>query len=189
MINFYQLDSNRWLIGDMRVPKGKYILEPIQNTTKFNLRNIESFVIINTYDAVNCCDANGVSYGTFDKIDAATSDFFLNTGVTKGSTTLALNGVLVSQYSNDISCKGYNACLVSVNLSGTGIWNISIQGKFTSDGTYMDLYDNNGNQASFGNISTNMLRTFIGMPDFIKIVATEITDGSTLTVKVQPINL
>lgn len=95
----------------------------------------------------------------------------------------------VSNTSTTVDCTGFNACLVSVNITGTGTWNVSLQGKFTSDGTFMDIYDNNGNQLSFGNTSTNQIKLFVAIPNYIQVAATEVVDGATLTTKVLPINI
>lgn len=110
----------------------------------------------------------------------------------KGTVTTALNAITTTTISATVSTVGYNAVLISFNTTDTGSlypWNVKLQGKFTSDGTFMDIYDNNGNQLTMGNASANMQRLFIGIPDYIQIVATEVTDGATVTIRVQPINV
>lgn len=107
----------------------------------------------------------------------------------KGTVSTALSDISVTTTSSIIDCTNYNAVLISTLITGTGTWNVKLQGKFTEDGTFMDMYDNNGNLLSYGNLSTSAIRLFTSVPDYIQIVATEITDGATLTVEVQPINV
>jgi hypothetical protein len=110
----------------------------------------------------------------------------------KGAVSTVFNGIQANATSPVIDCSGYNAVLVSVNFTdgaGTGVFSFALQGKFDTGGVMMDIYDNNGNPLTTGNITTNQVKLFAAVPDFIQIVATEITDGATITVRVQPINI
>lgn len=107
----------------------------------------------------------------------------------KGTVTTAHNTITSTATSATIDCTGFNACLVSVNISGTGTWKCDVYGMFTSDGTMMPIYDNVGNLLSTGNVSSNQIQLFTAIPNYIEIIATEITNGATVTIKVQPINV
>ena len=137
----------------------------------------------NTVDVtVGDVDLTGDSLAALQSVDTKTY-------AKKGTVTIAHNAITVTTTSTTISTVGYNAVLISTLITGTGTWNVKLQGKFTEDGTFMDMYDNNGNLLSYGNLSTSAIRLFTSVPDYIQIVATEITDGATLTVEVQPINV
>lgn len=113
-------------------------------------------------------------------------------GKVKGAVSTVLNGIQANSTSLEIDCSGFNAILVSANFTagaGVGYFNISLQGKFEAGGTYMDLYDNNDNKLETGSITANRIKLFAAVSDFVKVVATEVTDGATVTVKVQPINI
>lgn len=131
-----------------------------------------------------------LSVAGFDALKAA-----LNApakGKVKGAVSTVFNGIQANATSPVIDCSGYNAVLVSVNFTagaGTGVFSFALQGKFDTGGVMMDIYDNNGNPLTTGNITTNQVKLFAAVPDFIQVVATEITDGATITVRVQPINI
>ena len=78
--------------------------------------------------------------------------------------------------------KGHNALIVFANITGTGAWTIKIQGATSKNGTYLDLYDQNGNQVTTGSISGDRAQFFVGLPNYFKIVATEDTNGATIQV-------
>lgn len=107
----------------------------------------------------------------------------------KGNAVVAHNAIEGTTTSGEISVKGYNAAFVSVDITGTGTWKIDLQGKLSASGTYMDLYDNNDNQLTTGNLTADRIKLFVAIPDYIKVVATEVVDGATCTVRVQPINI
>lgn len=111
----------------------------------------------------------------------------------KGNITKVHDAITATATSGVIDCSGYNAILVDVAISGgANNWTFKVQGCMTSGGTFVDLYE----QANTGSMvamtyQCNASRMFIfrGIPDFIKIVATEDVNGSTVTVNVQPINI
>lgn len=88
-----------------------------------------------------------------------------------------------------VPCKGYNALLVKVTIAGTGTWKIDVQGCNTTSGTFVDIFDNYDNQLTTGNVTASRMRLFVAVPDYIKIVATEVASGATCTVAVQPMNI
>ena len=110
----------------------------------------------------------------------------------KGGVTTAHAAITVTATSAEIDCRGYNAVLIEASLSATFNWTFKGQGCMTSGGTFVDLYE----QANTGTMTLmsyqcNASRMFLfkGIPDYIKIVATEDEDGATVTVKVQPLNV
>jgi len=105
----------------------------------------------------------------------------------KGAVTTAHSAIAVTTTSSAIDTRGYNAVLVHVDITDSGAWTIKIQGALTPSDTYVDWYDSNGVLMSTGSISADQGIIFVGIPDTIKVVATEDTNGATLTVKVQPI--
>lgn len=110
----------------------------------------------------------------------------------KGSVTTAHNAITATATSAEINCVGYNAVLVYVTISDTYNWTFKVQGCPTTGGTFVDWYElaNTGSMAAMS-YQCNASRGFIfkGLPDYIKIVATEDQDGATVTVKAQPLNI
>jgi hypothetical protein len=111
----------------------------------------------------------------------------------KGSVITAHDAITETATSAEIDCTGYNAVLIEAIITeATQNWTFSLQGALTSGGTYADLYElaNTGSMAAMS-YQTNASKVFLfkGIPDFIKIVATEDVDGATVTVKVQPLNM
>lgn len=108
----------------------------------------------------------------------------------KGAVTTAHNAIAATATSDTVPCIGYPGLLVKVTVgAGGGTWKIDVQGCNTVDGTFVDVYDNYDNQLTTGNLTASRMRLFVAIPDYIKIVATEVVDGSTCTVEVQPITL
>jgi hypothetical protein len=107
----------------------------------------------------------------------------------KGPVSAVHNAIDVTTTSSEIDLTGFNAVLVSVLITGSGTWKIDLQGRFNTDGTVTDIYDNNDNQLTTGNLSANRMKLFVAIPDLIKIVATEISGTATCTVRLQPLNV
>lgn len=112
--------------------------------------------------------------------------------VLKGNVTTLFTDLDATATSNAVDCRGYNAVLVDVEFSGAANWTFSVQGSLTEHGTYKDVYE----QANTGTMTKmsyqcNSSRMFLfrGIPDWIKIVATEDVDGQKVTVRVQPLNV
>ena len=107
----------------------------------------------------------------------------------KGAITTALNAITGTTTASEVNTEGFNAVLVSVNISGTGTWKVDVRGRFDVSGTVMDIFDNNDRQLTPGNLTASRMRLFVSIPNLITIVATEVADGATCTVRVQPINI
>jgi hypothetical protein len=111
--------------------------------------------------------------------------------MSKASPVTAISAKAVTTTSDPIDCKGYNAVLVYFTTSAEKNWTIKVQGCDTRNGTYADCYEqaNTGSMAAMSyQLNANRVFLFKGIPDWIKIVATEDADGATVTVKVQPLN-
>jgi hypothetical protein len=110
----------------------------------------------------------------------------------KGPVTTAHSAIQATATSAPIDCTGYNAVLVEASISATFNWTFKVQGCLTENGTYVDCYElaNTGSMALMS-YQTNASKVFLfkGIPDWIKIVATEDANGATVTVRVQPLNV
>lgn len=107
----------------------------------------------------------------------------------KGEIKTVHSAISATATSTEQYISGYNAVLVSVLIEGTGTWKIDVQGRFDTSGTVMDIYDNNDNQLTTGNLTASRMKLFVAVPDLIKIVATEVSGTATCTVRIQPINV
>jgi hypothetical protein len=113
--------------------------------------------------------------------------------MSKGAVTTAHNAITEGATSAEIDCRGFNSILVEVAISvAAKLWTTKVQGCMVSGGTFIDCYE----QANTGvmtlmsyQTSTSKIFVFKGIPDYVKIVATEDEDAATITVKVQPCNL
>lgn len=113
--------------------------------------------------------------------------------MSKGQVNTAHGAITATGTSAEINCKGFNALLVEVAISvAAKLWTFKVQGSLESGGTFVDCYEqaNTGSMALMS-YQTNASKIFLfkGIPDYIKIVATEDEDGATVTVKVQPLNI
>jgi hypothetical protein len=110
----------------------------------------------------------------------------------KGAVTTAHSAIATTTTSAEIDCRGFNGILVGIELSAAHNWTIKVQGSSISGGTFKDCYElaNTGVMTLMSHqTNSNRIIAFKGIPDYIKIVATEDEDGATCTVTVQPINL
>jgi len=86
--------------------------------------------------------------------------------------------------------KGHNSILVHVKLSATGSpeWTVKLQGAPTFDGEFVDLYD--GSTAlSTGTLSSDRCVMLKGVPEYIKVVATEDSGTGNCTVNIIPLTM
>lgn len=116
----------------------------------------------------------------FDSIDVAK--------MSKSSIITAHNAISSTATSTEISSVGYNAILLHVVITGTGTWEASITSSPTSGGTFVDTYDGT-TKVSTGGLTESRCVLLRGITDYVKVVATELVNGATCTVKVQLLNL
>lgn len=105
----------------------------------------------------------------------------------KGGVT-AFTGISTTTTTPEIDCRGYNAVKVWIEISGSGEWKITLKDSATSGGTFVDAY-NGSSKMEISSISTSRSMVFHGVGDYVKIEATETSDGSTCVIKVQPLNV
>lgn len=109
----------------------------------------------------------------------------------KGNVIKVHDAITATATSVKIDCRGKNAVLIQALISvAVQNWTFKVQGSMTEHGTYTDCYElaNTGAMALMS-YQTNASKMFLfkGIPDWIKIVATEDVDGATVTVNVQPL--
>jgi hypothetical protein len=107
----------------------------------------------------------------------------------RGNVKTIFSAIEETTTSSEIQLSGYNAVMVSCDIAGAGTWKVDIKGRFDVNGAVMDLYDNNDNPLTTGNITADRMKLFLVAPEFITIVATEVATGSTLTLRIQPMNV
>jgi hypothetical protein len=105
----------------------------------------------------------------------------------KASVATAINNVSETTTSSVIDARLYNSILLYIDVGSS--WSVKITGCDTSDGTFKDCYDNNGNPLSSTNMTASKIQLFIGLPEYIKIVATEVSGSANCTVKYQLLNV
>lgn len=110
--------------------------------------------------------------------------------MSKGAVTVAHSAITDTATSEEIDCRGYNSLLVHfVSDSAILTWTISVQGAMGSGLTFVPLLDKaTGLAASEITTDISGYFTISNIPDYVKIVATKVDDGATVTVKVQPFN-
>jgi hypothetical protein len=110
----------------------------------------------------------------------------------KGSVTTAHSAITATATSAEIDCSGFNSVLLELTQSAAEAWTYTVQGCMTSGGTFVDVYElaNTGSLAlmTVASNTLNRIVAFKGIPNYIKIVATEVAGTATISVKVQPFN-
>jgi hypothetical protein len=113
--------------------------------------------------------------------------------MSKGGVTVAHNAITATATSAEIPCAGFNAIMLEITQSAAEAWTYTVQGCMVTGGTFVDIYEmaNTGALALMTVVENTLSRilVFKGIPDYIKIVATEVAGTATVTVKVQPLNL
>jgi len=104
---------------------------------------------------------------------------------TKGSVTTAHNAITATTTSTEVDCTGYNGLIVHATMTDWKKWEVKVVGSPTTGGTFVDCYDA-ATQMTLTS-STGKCVLWKGIPEFVKIVATENSDGGACTVVVQPV--
>jgi hypothetical protein len=124
-----------------------------------------------------------------DTIDVAK----MSKGAYLSAVALGMSAKTANATSNEIDARGYNAILISIAISvAAKLWTTKLQGSFVSTGTYFDLYEMaNTGTMTLMSYQTNASRMFLfkGIPDYVKIVATEDEDTSTMSIEAQLLNV
>ena len=116
----------------------------------------------------------------FDSMDVAK--------MSKGIVTTTHSAISATTVSSEIDCRGFNSILIHVVITGTGTWKADLQNAVISGGVVVDAYDG-ATQLSTGDLTTSRCVLLRGVSSYIKIKATEVADGATCTINVQPLNL
>jgi hypothetical protein len=110
----------------------------------------------------------------------------------KGSSIAAISAVTGTTTSAPIDARGKNAVLLKLTFSGAANWTIKLTGCFTRNGTYVDIWElaNTGvmAQMSYQTNASKMI-LFKGIPDWIKVTATEDAGAETVSVEAQLLNV
>lgn len=110
----------------------------------------------------------------------------------RGIVTTAHNAITGTATSSAIDMQGFNGIMIYFTTDMARNWTISLTGSDSSTGTFAAVYEqaNTGTMAAMS-YQTNANRVFVfkGVPNYVKVVATEDADGATVTVKAQPIKL
>lgn len=104
---------------------------------------------------------------------------------TKGSVTTAHNAITATTTSTEVDCTGYNGLIVHATMTDSKVWEVKVVGSPTTGGTFVDCYDA-ATQMTLTS-STGKCVLWKGIPEFVKIVATENSNGGACTVVVQPV--
>lgn len=112
--------------------------------------------------------------------------------IVKGSKIAAIATTDATKTSDPIDARGFNAVLLKITLSGAANWTVKLTGALNRNDAYVDIYEQ-ANTGSFVAMShqTNASKMilFKGIPDWIRVVATEDADGQTCAVEVQLLNV
>jgi hypothetical protein len=104
-------------------------------------------------------------------------------------TTAHAAGTAATATSSAIDCRGFNGILIDFAITGAANWTISITGCDTDTGTFKNVYLTDSTTQMSLQLNANRVWSWKGVPNYIKVVATEDADGQTVTVKAQPIKL
>ena len=110
----------------------------------------------------------------------------------RGPVTTVHSGITATATSAAVDCRGFNGILIDFAISGAANWTISITGCDTDTGTFKAVYElaNTGTMTAMSyQLNANRIFVFKGVPNYIKVVATEDAGAETVTVKAQPIKL
>ena len=133
----------------------------------------DPFVFVYRWDEV-------LSY-LYDSIDVAK--------MSKGAIIIAHDAITATTTSAEIDCRGYNSLLVAWSSDATDkTWTIGLIGSMTSGGTFVAHLDAAGAAIVYTTDKSGWY-TVTGIPDYVKIVATEVDDGATVSCSVQPFNV
>jgi hypothetical protein len=117
----------------------------------------------------------------------------MSKGAYLSAVALGMSAKTATTTSSEIDARGYNAILISIAISvQVKNWTTKLQGAFVSTGTYFDLYEMaNTGTMTLMSYQTNASKMFLfkGIPDYVKIVATEDEDTSTMSIEAQLLNV
>lgn len=109
--------------------------------------------------------------------------------MSKGAVTVAHNAIIATATSSEIDCRGFNALDIQFEVTaGSGKWDIETTGAAISGGTFKSQFVGSTKAKRLGLTANTGFILPISM-NYCKIVATEIDNGATVTIRVTPLNL
>lgn len=135
-------------------------------------------------DECNLSDLTPIPVNLTSRLDYLTDDIKIYGGRTSYATAhSAITASVPVASCTQITNVVYTAVYVQVIITGTGSWTIDLYGAVASAGAMAPQYDADGTPLSQIALSASRGWTWpiVGAP-YIKIVPTEVVDGSTLTV-------
>jgi hypothetical protein len=106
---------------------------------------------------------------------------------------VAHDEIVETTTSGIIDMHGMNSALVQINVTvAEKLWTVSVLGSIKADGTYAPWYEQtNTGTMTLMSYQTETSKGFVfrGVPNFIKLLATEDESGATVSVLCQPIDL
>ena len=113
--------------------------------------------------------------------------------INKGSPITLMTDAEETTTSAPIDARGKNAVLLKITISAaTQNWTIKLTGCFTRNGTYVDLYElaNTGTMTAMSHqTNASKMILFKGIPDYVKVVATEDVTGAKCSIEAQLLNV
>ncbi len=106
--------------------------------------------------------------------------------VNQATTVAAITDAAVTTTSDAIDCRGYGCAFIEIVVTGAANWTVSLTGSSSATGTYAAL-SVDGTAVS-KQTSTTYAGMWRGIPDWVKVVATEDVNGATCTVAITPCN-
>ena len=106
----------------------------------------------------------------------------------QATSVVAHNAITGTATSTAIDCRGYNAVYVEIAITVAAVnWTVSLLGSSSAGGTYSALY------VDATAVSKQTATTYAGMwrgvPDWVKVLATEDVDTGKCTVTITPCNV
>jgi hypothetical protein len=106
----------------------------------------------------------------------------------RGDAVAALSAVAVTTTSAAIDVRGFNSAQLLITIAdAVKLWTVKLTGCATSGGTYVDLYE--GATQMSKQTSASIGITWKGLPNYVKVVATEDENGATCSVSLTPMNV
>ncbi len=108
--------------------------------------------------------------------------------INQGTTTTALSLVQSTTTSAAIDCRGFDSVIVEIAVTvAVKLWTVALSGANAVDGTFNAL--STGATAMSKQTNTTYCGVWRGVPDWVKVTATEDEDTGKCTVKITPCNV
>lgn len=100
--------------------------------------------------------------------------------MTKGVPQIVFAAIAATTTSSTINLTGYNSSELFIEITGTGVWKLEALVSSNANGNFIPL------PWPIGFYSSSVKVDMPKVANFVKFVATEVVDGSTLTLTAQP---